>query len=1058
MFSESHRLLRASLIVTVLALVGIPLGASAQDQPADQPAEPEQPPDSDAAEQPQDTSANEQPQETPPVQPAPAIPDEPPPAPEASPDQAVPDAAASPDAPVGDQIDPSQAEVSLEGDPIEEEGEVIVVTGSAIRRRITTTPAPVAVLDKAEIDASGLASVGDILQNLPAQSNAINVQFNNGGNGTTRVNLRGLGSARTLVLVNGRRHVPGGTGANSSVDLNAIPTAVIERVEVLKDGASAIYGSDAIGGVVNIITRQDFDGGAEAAGYLGSTPDGLGTVYDVSVTAGHSSERGNIMFSAGFYEQYKMMAGDRDFSKNDKSYNWQDRVESTMGSSSVPEGYVQNRQFVRDENGELVKDGDGNPIPIGGNDLWDEVINGSCQSGICFNDPDSGWRDFANTGNQDVGEGDQYNYQPENYLVTPQERYNIFSTGTYKFHDKVKGFFEASYTNRQSDQLLAPTPLTTYFESPAIVVDANNYYNPFGRDMLDVRRRFVEASNRHYMQNVDTFRSVVGLEGDAPDQIPFLKGWHWSASFNFGRTEGTSVNEGRFVKSRVEKALGPTFVDESGNIRCGTGPDDLDPVCVPLNLFGGPGTITPEMLNYISYTGTANGFTQQESLLVNATGKLVDTPWGGDVSLALGAEYRDESGGFEPDPLTASGDTTGNKGEPTLGGYEVVAAYGELSVVPVAGKPWAKWVQFDAAMRVFDYSSFGSDYTWKVGGLWRPHSAVSVRGTYSTAFRAPSIGELFSGNADDFPNVTDPCNTRTNDSDEDPRTPEAVTNCAIDEVPQGFYDDRTQIKTRVGGNPNLEAETANIFTAGIVIEPPMVPGLAFTVDYFNISIDNAIQPRGPAVILSQCYLQEDRDQQACDAIRRDPATGVIVGLSDTQDNIGGNDTAGIDFNLRYDHTTPFGRLRHNLEGTWLQKYDEIQPGGFVVKGKGVYDVGAFPEWKANYSLLWGLRQFGAGANVRFIGPFRECEQRACRREGVDEDTIPSRDIDPNFTGDLFVTYAFKTLAGQSKFTAGMNNVWDAKPAVIYNGFLASSDAATYDYLGRFMYARFSHAF
>ncbi len=959
--------------------------------------------------------------------------------------QAQPGDAAADPVPEAPAPDPSEAAVDLDtGTDVEDDdGEVIVVTGSAIRRKIADTPAPVAVLDRADIDAAGLASVGDILQNLPAQSNAINVQFNNGGDGSTRINLRGLGTNRTLVLVNGRRHVPGGTGADASVDLNSIPTAVIERVEVLKDGASAVYGSDAIGGVVNIITRSNFTG-TEATGYIGSTGDGLGTIYDLSATAGHASDKGSIMFAAGYFEQFKMMAGDREFSRSDKAFDWETGTVSTRGSSATPQGTIIDTHDY---------DADG----MIGNELWQQIIAEQGDAGVFYNDPSAGWRAFTFGGNSDVGEGDQYNYQPENYLVTPSTRYNVFSTGDYKFGKNVRGYFEASYTNRRSDQKLAPTPLFT--GSEGIAVSADNFYNPFGRDFTNMRRRFVEANNRNFLQNIDTFRVVVGVEGQAPKQIGFLRenGWRWDLSYNYGRTEGTDLNEGRFVRSRVEAALGPSFMGADGTAQCGT-PSNPVTGCVPLNLFGGEGTITQDMLDYISYTGTANGFTDQQSVLFNVNGKLFDTPWGGDVRTAIGLEYRDLSGGFEPDPLTASGDTTGNKGEPTFGSYDVREAYGEISAVPVVGRPGAQWIELTGAVRAFDYSTFGSDVTWKTGALWRPHKMAAVRGTFSTAFRAPSVGELFSGTADDFPAVTDPCDTREAPS------PTEMANCAADGISPSHLDIRDQLRARIGGNPELEPETADIFTAGIVIEPPQIKGLAVTVDYFNIKIDQAIQPRGASVILSQCYSEEQRDQAACDAIIRDPVTNFITDIEDTESNIGGNETAGVDFNIRYDHSTPIGRFRHNFEGTWLQEYNEIQPDGSTLEGKGFYDLGAFPEWKANFSTIWGYKQLGAGVNFRFIGPFEECEDNDCNTELAEpedgeEASAPSvRDIDPNVTADIFAKYSLKSSFGQSTLTMGVNNVSNTSPSNIFNGFLATSDAATYDFLGRFFYARLVQTF
>ena len=920
----------------------------------------------------------------------------------------------------------------------EQEGEVIVVTGSAIERKDLTTTAPLAVVTKTELDAAGMASVGDILQNLPSQSNAINVNFNNGGDGSTRVSLRGLGAGRSLVLVNGRRHVAGGTGANSSVDLNAIPLAVIERVEVLKDGASAIYGSDAIGGVVNIITRKNFEG-TEATGYYGSTADGLASVYDISVAAGVSNDKGNVVFSAGYFQQNPMFAGDREYSSVDKSYLWQESTEAgediwePSGSSAPPWGLLI-------DYGEDV-----------GNAAWDEVANGSCSSGFCRLDTVT---DFRFPSGQSLG--DLYNYQPENYLVTPQTRYNVYSAGSYKLTDSANAFFEASYMNRQSDQRLAPTPL--FIISEGIAVDPNNYYNPWGRAFIDVRRRMVEAGPRRFFQDLDTFRLVTGFEGKLSNDLEFLKGWRWNMAYNYGRTAGKAINEGRFIRSRVANALGPSTVGADGTPQCVNGGAE----CVPLNLFGGEGTITQEMIDYISYTGISDGRNEMNSWTFNTSGRLLSTPWGGDIALATGFEYRTEAGSSIPDPMTASGDTTGNKTDPTAGSYNVYEAYGELSIVPVVGKPLAEWLELNLASRTSSYNTFGRATTYKGGLLWRHKAGLSVRGTYSTAFRAPTIASLYSGQFDSFPNVTDPC-----DTSQGMPTEIQAQNCAADGL-TAHQDPRTQLRARIGGNQDLDPETANIMTAGVVYEPTFLKGLAFTVDYWNIAIDNAITTKGSQLILDNCYGSLERTD--CDLVQRG-AGNLIENITDTLTNVGGNDTSGVDFSIRYGHNTKIGRFRHNLEGTWLNQFNLIEANGNVVEGKGVYDLGVYPAWRVNYATLWGKGAWGAGINMRYIHSFRECEDNVCEVQLDPETNEPfndpetgepilplERDVKLNFTGDIFATYTAKTELGTTRLTLGMNNVLSQNPSVIYNGFLATSDAATYDFLGRYVYARLVQQF
>lgn len=955
-------------------------------------------------------------------------------------------------------------ELALLKEQEEAAGEVIVVTGSSFERRELTTPAPVTVLDRSDLDSAGMATVGDILQNLPAQSNAINIQFNNGGDGSTRVNLRGLGTARTLVLMNGRRIVPGGTGADASVDLNAIPLAMIERVEVLKDGASALYGSDAMGGVVNIITRSDFEG-AEANFFTGMSQRGDGVTFDASFVNGAKWKKGNVVFAAGYSDLRPVWAGDREFSRAQRILdfgaadmdgdgrigNWEE--EQTVidaGSSATPQGRLRTDE-----------DGDGLPDP--GNAAWDDLVQ-DCPSGVCTLDAETGqWRDF-NFGDE-TGANDFFNFQPDNYLITPLKRYNVFSQGNYELRDGARAFFEAQYMNRSSDQSLASEPL--FVDLTGLTISQDSIYNPFGKDISSYRRRLIEMGRRRSFQEVNTFRTVVGLDGQLPEDLPALKNWKWEVSYNFGRTNATQMNEGNLIVSRIQNAIGPSMMDDAGNPICvgvAGDPTTQIPDCVPLDLLGGAaanggaGSITPEMASYLTFSGVTGGFNEQQTALATMRGQLAKTPWGGDLSLALGADYRVESGAFTPDPLTATGDTTGNAIEPIAGEYDVREGFAELSFVPVIGKGAIEWAELDFALRAFDYQNFGSGVTYKAGGLVRTSAGVAVRGTYSTAFRAPSIGELYSGTFDSFPSATDPCDTTLNG----PLPPGPTRDqCIADGLnPDTFQNEVSQIRTQVGGNPDLQEETANILTAGIVIEPKPVKGLSLTVDYFNFAIKDSIQAIGADIILSNCY--QLRDQASCDKIHRLPGSGLINFIEDTATNVGANDTSGIDVAIAYDHSRPFGRLRHQLEGTYLLTYTATQANGQVINGVGVYDLGVNPRVKANFTTAWAKAGWNAGINVRYIHEMKECADNFCFFEDDPDDPMDvppiERDVDRNITADLFGGYTLKSSAGTTTLAVGINNVMDQDPPKIYNGFLAESDAATYDYLGRYYYFRMSQLF
>src|SRR5262245_43741137 len=510
-------------------------------------------------------------------QPLPTPPPDQPPPPEQTPPPAPNPPSPNPPPPETKTPDISDEELLKMSEQETKGEEVITVTGSLVERRELTTASPISVVGKEKIDAAGITNVGEILQKLPAQGNAINASVNNGGDGSTRIDLRSLGPNRTLVLINGRRVVSSGLGADDSVDLGTLPLAMIERIEVLKDGASSIYGSDAIAGVVNVITRTDFNG-TEATAYVGTSNHGDGTAYDLSMVTGTSSKKGNLTFSAGYQRQTSVMAGDRKFSNLLYAYDYDINPDTGKQNGPVPGGSSAAVGGKLDTKGKMNPDG--TPFHPPG-----------CTARFCTFDPSlnggqGGFRDFVAPMGNDLG--DNYNFQPLNYLYTPSQRFNIFSTGHYDITKNSRVYFEGMYQNRKSDQQLAEEPLFAgLYGTP---ISGDSIYNPFpGVTITSYNRRLVEFGPRTFKQDIDTKRIVAGVDGKLDEDFGPLTNWKWDVSFNYGRTDGTNSTHGDLILSHLQNALGPSMISPTTGapICVGTAGDASTeiPGCVPLSLI-----------------------------------------------------------------------------------------------------------------------------------------------------------------------------------------------------------------------------------------------------------------------------------------------------------------------------------------------------------------------------------------------------------------------------------------------------------------------------------------
>jgi iron complex outermembrane recepter protein len=988
--------------------------------------------------------------------------------------------------------------------------EKIEVTGSRIKRTDIETSQPVFSLSRDEIAAQGLTSVGDVIQNITSNGSTLNSTFNNGGNGETRVSLRNLGSNRTLVLVNGRRWV-GGTGLGGAVDLNTIPTAAVERIEVLKDGASTIYGSDAIAGVVNVILRQNFDG-AEANAYYGQFDQGDGTRQAYDFTIGSSGDRWAAMFGVGYVKEEPVMAGDREISELAVAGAPPDAF--FQGSSTTPGGrFALCRAPNMFVNGACLR-------PDGTTDATVEVrpdgSHGANPAGAVATftyDPGKSGNDWRRRVGSDV-----FNFAPDNYLLTPQERKSLFLNGSLDITDNVRFKATATYNERVSEQLLAAIPIVLGSgpgaspNAKAISISPFNLYNTIGNPDLGgdgisyvsrIQRRAIESGRRDFTQDVDTFAFNGGFEGT----LTFAdKPFDWEAGYFWGENRNHTTEEGQFNLVALRDGLGPSMLDANGKPVCVSTPGDLTTIiggCVPINLLGNVGTITPEMLGYAAGTLHSETEYKQKTYYANIGGELFDIGDAGAFAFSLGAEHRTESGFDSPDALIAAGNSTGNNRKPTSGGYSVDEAYLELAIPVLKDLPGARLLDFSVATRWSDYSTFGDTLNSKFGFRWKPIEDLMVRGNWSEGFRAPSVAELFTGISDSFPTLSDPCNL--NNFGGLSATQQA--RCVAQGVPAGGYDQgNTQIRINAGGNPNLQPESTTTKTLGLVYSPSWLEGFDVSLDWWKIEIDDAITFPTGQFIVDQCV--KGNVQFYCDFYTRTP--GGNLDLTAQPGNVGGRNVEGFDLTVGYRlPETSWGKFSFTWDTTYLSE-DEVDLDGDGRFNESVSDVPAIgtpvEDWsigentnspghyqqnsnawriRSNLAARWELGDFGATWNVRYYGSqVEDCQtfvdygySYLCsdpdRFIATPEDTNGDGVWNGTAGGDSLVPVAaarneikatmyhdisvYWNAPWNAKVTLGLNNAFDKDPPRSVAAFANSFDPQ-YEVPGRFYYMRYSQKF
>jgi iron complex outermembrane receptor protein len=931
----------------------------------------------------------------------------------------------------------SAAPAFAQDTPEAQEEEPIIVTGTRIRSALAQDE-PITNIGQDEIAQSGLSSTADILQRVPVSGGGLNTRFNSSGNfgnppdgggvgaGAAEIDLRYLGTPRTLVLVDGLRWVNGASasGVPGSVDLNTIPAGMIDRIEVLQQGASSIYGSDAIAGVVNIITRDEQDGLIASAQYGGYFDDGDGTVQEYNVSWGLNTPTTHLIVGVGYVDQDDVSAADRDISQ----FPTPGATSCLAGgcSSGTPFG----RFILTDPN--TLQDLDvtlAAAFPPGGFPSYNPALPNGGPDFVAFSD------------------GLRFNFQPFNYIVTPSERLSFFGQLVQEIGDDMEFRLRATYVERQSANQAAPLPL---FVGPdagngnlldTVVIAADNPYNPFGftlgpGTLVFVGRRLIEAGPRHYEQDVDTFNITGTLSGSVG---LFNNAWDWDVNAVYSENNADQTFTGNVNALNVVQALGPVA-------NC-TAP------CVPLNIFGGAGSITPEMLNFIGFTQRDSSEQKLIDFSANITGDIMNLP-AGPLSAAFGIENRHTEGRFDPDPIVAAGFSSDIPAQPASGEIEVREAYAEFRIPILSDMVGAQELTASLAARIFDYSTSGQDSTFQAGLRWRPIEDLLVRLNWGEGFRAPSIGELY-GTASRFDQeVDDPCSDFLGLNGGPVAPVNVQNNCINAGVPaNGSYVQlNPQLPVITSGNPALEPETSEGWNVGFVWEPGMWANtswsdrISFEVNYSHIELDGAIKAQDGQSLLDRCA--QTGDALACATITRTP-TGTVSAISNPLINIGGIETDAVDLTINWVlPDTAYGEFSIRSQTNFLLSFDEIVPTatGFLAIPREGTERGspdqAYPEVKSNLSINWDWNQFGATGTLRYISE-------------VDE-TGAANSLDATTYVDFQARFTPAALDDRVTFAIGVNNLTDEDPPGCFTCGLNNYDPTTYDPPGRFGYVRVSY--
>ncbi len=913
--------------------------------------------------------------------------------------------------------------------------ETVVVTGSRIGNANLTSSSPITNVGAEDLALANTVNSEQFLNTLPQVIPGFDSSSNNPGIGEATVDLRGLGANRTLVLVNGRRFVSSNQNPGV-VDLNTIPTALVDQVDILTGGASAIYGSDAMAGVVNFILKDDFEGVELDTSYELSE-QGDGAIWNVGLTMGGNfdNDRGNAVLSMEYTSRESVFQADRIESEFTLVDGGAAGGFQESGSINIPS------TFVFDTNPDYTA-ALGTPLPCSAEGTTDG--GGYCTTdsfGWIFSPSGPGADIFINSGPNT----NRYNYAPANYLQIPQERYSVFASATYDITDNIEAYAQGIFVSSQTEQLLAPTPvfttLTVNFDNPFLAGDtqaltllnALSTGDSDGNGVADAQivagRRMQELGGRLSDITNDSFQFQGGLRGS------FNETWDWNLFGSFGQAETAVVQTGNVDVPAYQAA-----------VREGRA-----------NIFVADG-LTQDIVDEISVTGVITGLTEQSILSAETSGDLGNfkSPMAENpIGVAFGVEYREDSLATEGAGLGP--DIAGfNQAPATFGSYDVTEVFTELNVPLIEGAAGAEELTLTGAYRYSDYSTVGGVESYAGGLSWTPVDGYRFRTQFQRAVRAPNIGELFQPQVNGFPNIADPCSGGLNGgfANLDPGDVATVTaQCTANGVPAAAVGTPLQVNAQIeglfGGNPNLNEEVADTFTAGVVLEPSFIDDLTVTIDYYDIKIEDVIGNVPSQTIFDLCYV--DAVDSFCNLITRNPS-GTVDIFNSFSLNAAELTTKGVDISVDYSWDAgEFGTFGVYSLINWTdENVFQALPTSEAIDCVGFYGATCgepIPEWTFNTRVDWQKGPYGARLRWQRIS---EVEDDLLRAGGTADLFVPG--VDAYDQVDLT---GFWNVNDNLYLSLGIENLFDTDYELIGDDSAQQSNThpATYDTIGRTFYLR-----